>query len=122
MIGANGKLYRHEPGKPWQPLPVAAPLTAGARFVDLNGDGKLDLVCSNETSYGVYVFTDFKDGWTIMRSGKLGDGGAIPMITRNGANNGCFVHSGHLWWANEDTVLLKNHVDRRSFKDLLQGK
>ena len=44
------------------------------------------------------------------------------MIARNGTNNGCFVHSGHLWWANEDTVLLKNHVDRRSFKELLAGK
>jgi hypothetical protein len=44
------------------------------------------------------------------------------MIARNGKNNGCFAHSGHRWWANEDTVLLKNHVDKRSYKELLEMK
>ena len=33
--------------------------------------------------------------------------------------NGFWVHSGQLWWANEDTVLRKDHVDRRSIKELL---
>jgi hypothetical protein len=27
-----------------------------------------------------------------------------------------------MWWANEDTTLLKNHVDRRAFKDLAEAK
>ena len=54
--------------------------------------------------------------------GKAGGPNAIPMIARNGTNNGCWAHSGQLWWANEDTHLLKNHVDRRSYKSLLEVK
>lgn len=122
LVDAHGKVYRHESGKAWQPLPFTAPLTEGSRFVDLNGDGKLDLVCSGTSVYGVHVLEDMTKGWKSVRTGKVGDQGAIPMIARNGTNQGCFVHSGHLWWANEDTVLLKNHIDRRSFKELLQSK
>ena len=41
------------------------------------------------------------------------------MITRHGTNNGFWVHSGYLWWSNEDTAFLKDHVDRRKIADLL---
>jgi hypothetical protein len=92
------------------------------RFVDLDGDGKLDLVFSDEKEYGVYLFTNMKTGWKKLRAGKASEPGAIPMIARNGKNNGCWIHSGQFWWANEDTHLLKNHVDRRAFKELLVGK
>jgi hypothetical protein len=125
MIDQAGKVYRFEPGKAWQPLPFAMPITpkqAGIRFVELTGKGKLDLVYSNEKIFGVYRFVDKKTGWEKVRSGKAGDPNAIPMISRNGMNNGCFAHSGKLWWANEDTHLMKNHVDRRGYKELLEGK
>ena len=46
--------------------------------------------------------------------------GELPMISRNGQNNGFWVHSGYLWWSNEDTALLKDHVDRRKIADLLK--
>ncbi|MBI3823868.1 MAG: hypothetical protein HY289_14460 [Planctomycetes bacterium] len=127
MIDVNGKAFRYEPGKDWQPLPFALPvgketLNAGLMFVDLTGKGKLDVVYSNEKEYGVHRFNDMKTGWNKGKGGKPGDATAIPMISRNGTNNGCWAHSGQLWWANEDTVLLKNNVDRRAFKDLLQEK
>ncbi len=94
---------------------------AGLRFIDLDGDGKLDVVFSNEKEYGIYLFKDLKDGWSRkVMAGKAGDADALPMISRNGTNNGFWVHSGSLWWSNEDTVLLKDHVDRRSIKDLLK--
>jgi hypothetical protein len=94
---------------------------AGLRFVDLDGDGKLDVIFSNETEYGIYLFKDLKEGWSRkVIAGKAGDADALPMISRNGTNNGFWLHSGHLWWSNEDTVLLKDHVDRRSIKELLQ--
>src|SRR5262249_8998616 len=54
-------------------------------------------------------------------SGKPGDKGAIPMIARNGTNNGAWFHSRHLWVQNEDTALLPNLVDRRSFNQLLEN-
>jgi hypothetical protein len=114
--------------KRWRALPFEIPgefsfhpsRKCSALFVDLDGDGKLDLVFSNEKEYGVYLFTDMEKGWSKkIMAGKRGDKDALPMISRSGTNNGCWVHSGHLWWSNEDTVLLKDHVDRRSFKELL---
>ncbi len=93
----------------------------GLRFIDLDGDGKADVVFSNEKAYGVYLFKDMKTGWSRkVMAGKRSDKDALPMIARNGTNNGFWVHSGHLWWSNEDTPLLKDHVDRRSIKELLK--
>jgi putative membrane-bound dehydrogenase-like protein len=93
----------------------------GLRFLDLDGDGFDDVIFSNEKEYGIYLFKDMKSGWSRkVMAGKRGDPGALPMISRNGTNNGFFAHSRSLWWSNEDTVLLKDHVDRRSFNDLLK--
>ena len=92
-----------------------------AKYIDLNQDGKLDLIFSNENEYGIYLFKDMKTGWSQkVMAGKQGDGKSLPMISRNGTNNGFFVHSRTLWWSNEDTALLKDNVDRRSFDDLLK--
>jgi hypothetical protein len=123
IIDRRGNIYAYDP-KGCKKLPFTLPTkyVASLRFLDLNGDGKLDLVFSNEKEYGVYLFVDMQTGWKKLRAGKAGDANAIPMIARNGKNNGCFAHSGHLWWANEDTVLLKNHVDKRSYKELLEVK
>lgn len=93
----------------------------GIRFLDLDGDGKLDIIFSNEKEYGIYLFKDMKNGWSRkVMAGKRGDADALPMISRNGANNGFWVHSGQLWWSNEDTAHLKDHVERRSIKELLK--
>jgi hypothetical protein len=95
----------------------------GFRFVDLDGDGNDDIIFSNEKEYGIYLFKDMKTGWSRkIMAGKREDKDALPMISRNGTNNGFWVHSGSLWWSNEDTVLMKDHVDRRSIKELLKGK
>src|SRR5207248_2642886 len=32
----------------------------GLRFIDLDGDGKLDIIFSNEKEYGIYLFKDMK--------------------------------------------------------------
>jgi len=104
----------------------------GLRFVDLDGDGKLDIIFSNEKEYGIYLFTDMEKGWSKKvfhrkrgEPGASATGGApsdeLPMISRHGANNGFWVHSGYLWWSNEDTVLLKDHVDRQKISDLLRA-
>ena len=62
-----------------------------------------------------------RPGWTRkVMAGKAGEPGALPKIVRNGTNNGFFVHSRHLWWQNEDTAKLPDHVDRRSFDDLVK--
>jgi putative membrane-bound dehydrogenase-like protein len=117
-------------GKSWRKLPFKLPggvslvsdHDSGLRFVDLDEDGHDDVIVSNNKGYGVYLFTSMKDGWSRkVRSGHPGDPGALPLIAHDGTNNGAWVHSRHVWWQNEHTDLLPNHVDRRSFNDLLGG-
>src|SRR5208283_2252724 len=61
-----------------------------------------------------------EQGWSRkVLEGKRGDTGQLPMIARNGSNNGAWFHSRGMWVQNEDTNLLKDLVDRRSFNDLL---
>jgi putative membrane-bound dehydrogenase-like protein len=124
-------VYRWDPDeKSWRKLPFKLPgnvslaggRDAGLRFVDLDEDGHDDVIVSNEKGYGVYLFTSMKDGWgRKVLSGRPGDPGAVPMIAHDGTDNGAWVHSRQLWWHNEHTDLLTNHVDRRSFNDLLPG-
>jgi putative membrane-bound dehydrogenase-like protein len=128
---------RHDNNWSWQEGPLgelaitlpgeSSGKDSGIRFVDLDGDYSL-VIISNEKEYSIDLVKgnySFKDaGWKWRRkvmAGKRGDPGALPMIARNGTNNGFWVHSRSLWWSNEDTVLLKDHVDRRSFNDLLKN-
>ncbi len=93
---------------------------AGLRFVDLDDDGDSDVLFSNETRYVVSLFESPEKGWSkTIRSGKPGDADAVPMVTRNGTNNGAWFHSRSLWVQNEDTARLPNLVDHRTFNDLL---
>jgi len=97
---------------------------AGLRLCDIDGDGRVDLVHSNETRYGLHLMTAGDggrlDGWTrAIHDSPRAQGDAIPMIVREGTNNGAWFHSGHLWIQNEDTHRLPDHVDRRSYADLM---
>ena len=123
--------------KSWEELPFSLPegtLIAdhkghdtGLRFIDLNGDGYDDLIYSNDKEFFVRLFNneDFVGlprGWsTIVRSGKRGETGEIPMIVRGGAhpNNGAWFRDHYLYVQNEDTSKMTNIVDRLSFKDLI---
>jgi putative membrane-bound dehydrogenase-like protein len=94
----------------------------GVRFIDLDEDGYDDIVFSNDKEYGIYLFTDLEHRWSKkVMAGKAGEPGALPPIAKNGTNNGFFVHSRSLWWQNENTNLLPDHLDRRSFNDLLMN-
>jgi hypothetical protein len=126
LIARHG-IYQFAGG--WKKLPFTLPVEpidgdgrdSGLRFVDLNGDGRPDLVYSNEQEWGVWVFRDLQTGWEKVSGGRRTED-AIPMITRNGTNNGAWFHSKHLWVQNEDTAKMKDLVDRRSFADLLEKK
>ena len=115
----------------WSKLPFALPegarvldangRDAGLRFVDLNDDGRDDIVFSNDEGYGIFLFASMKTGWSRKAmGGAAGGAGALPKIVREGTDNGAWFHSRHLWVQNEDTATLPNLVDRRSFDDLLK--
>jgi hypothetical protein len=93
---------------------------AGLRFVDLSGDGHEDIVFSNERRYAVHLWDSAETGWNRqVRAGTRGDANAIPMIAREGTNNGAWFAEGNLWLQNEDTHRLPDGVDRRTYTELL---
>jgi len=126
----NGVFHWDGRERHWRELPFKLPpgaqfvapdvLDAGLRFIDLDEDGHADIVFSTHNGYGIYLWESMEKGWSRkVIAGKAAEPGALPLITRKGADNGFWVHSRSLWWANEDTPLLKDHVDRRSFDELL---
>jgi hypothetical protein len=127
-----------EPKRTWEKLPFTLPRaaippagqSAGLRFVDLDEDGRDDLVFSRGggagAGWGIYLFESLEKGWSrVVKQGRPGDPGAIPPITINrgdgrSEDNGFWVHSRHLWWQNENTDTLPDVVDRRSFQEVLK--
>jgi len=122
---ASGALDVVIPARPELPSGVAARDAAGrdlgVRWLDLDDDGDLDVVCSNEDRYGIWLFDLKTRAWKEIVNKKREPGEAgIPPITVKGTNNGFFVRNRTLWWQNENTNLLKDLVDRRTFDELLR--
>lgn len=96
----------------------------GLRFVDLDGDGDLDIVFSNDNAYGVFLFDSMKKGWATgslhrRDASQENDPHGIPPIVTDTGNNGAWFHGKTLWFQNETTDKLPDVVDRRPFKNLL---
>lgn len=107
----------------------AAGRDQGLRFIDINEDGYIDVLFSNDRRYSLHLFRPEANqrlrlpmGWTDeIISQTRGSNNLIPMIVRSGTNrnNGVWFHSGVMWVQNEDTTGLPDHVDRRSYRQLL---
>lgn len=95
----------------------------GLRFHDLDRDGDLDLVYSNERGCGVWRFDGAQAGWRCMRllvrQGAT-EADALPPITVSGEEQGVWFHSGGLWWQNERTAHLPEVAYRRDLEELLR--
>jgi len=129
--GIAQRIFRFDfPARIWKPLPFTLPngaslvdsqgADAGVRFVDVDEDGRDDVVVSNEAGYSVSLFASPADGWSIPAlSGKRPEQKEIPPFVREGTNNGAWFHSRHLWVQNEDTATLKDLVARVSFDAML---
>ena len=145
-------LYRWDEAEDsWRPLPFALPATvrfvdlaftdapdridvlggdAGLRLVDIDEDGRLDVVASDNLRYLVALRDSDGTGWSrvVLEGNRGGEVGELPAITSYtpglglGSNRGFFVHSRALWWQNEDTAKLPDLVDRRTFNDLLKDE
>ncbi len=93
---------------------------AGLRFIDVNEDGRADVLFSDDYGFGLHLFGSMQSGWSNkVLSGDRTAAKTIPQITRAGRNNGAWFAERHLWVQNEDTTRLPGGVDRRSFKELL---
>jgi len=107
------------PENMWLPTPDH---DTGLRFVDLDQNGTLDVLYSNDTGYAAALFTSLEKGWSqeLVR-GKPGDQNAIPMIAREGKNNGAWINGRTLWVQNENTDKLPDLVDRLPLDKLLES-
>ncbi len=102
----------------------------GVRFVDLDEDGHLDLLFSNDKRISVHLWDEQKKAWsrTVIdraRDQPAKDGEpdvSIPAIVRaDGSHNGFFVHGRALYWQNERTGDHKpTLVHRVTFNELLR--
>jgi putative membrane-bound dehydrogenase-like protein len=105
------------------PLPDVAATSPALRYVDLNGDGKLDLVYSDTKRYSAHLWVSRKAGWTQLLAGerdRQATGPVLPPIARDdGSDNGFFVKDQHLCWINESTDALPDFIVRVAFGDLL---
>lgn len=94
----------------------------GLRLVDLDDDFDLDVLFSNERDFGAFLFANLDTGWSQpVRSGARTQADAMPMISRQGTDNGAWFHDRELVVQNEDTDRLPDSVQRLAFNDLLAG-
>ncbi len=87
----------------------------GARFVDFDADGHDDMIIANGSQSGLALFQASTGAFSKVVEGSKD----IPLIVRDGTNNGVWFAKDHMWVQNEDTNRLPDGVDRRSFNQLL---
>ncbi len=132
IVGGSGAqaVFSFTPGEGWKQLPYALPpetrlvdeqgRDAGLRFVDIDQDGRDDVLFSDDAGYGAWLFDSPETGWSRkLVAGARSDAKAIPPIVRGGTNNGAWVHGRHLYVQNESTDKLPDVVDRLALDDLL---
>lgn len=97
------------------------------RLVDINEDGHRDLVFSNQTQYGVYLWNPTSSSWEALpingrRGSRPVDQELPPIVRADGSDNGFFVRDRALHWQNEDTANLPNLLISWDFDKLLGNR
>jgi hypothetical protein len=140
-------------GKGWNRLPARLPegtsivtgegTDAGLRLVDIDDDGRPDVVFSDHERYSVHLFRSLEEGWsrttlTGVRdkaSGAGNDGSSDasrssdatpstpelpPIVLADGSLGGVWFKEGHLWVQNEYTGKREPfHVESRAYTALI---
>ena len=95
----------------------------GLRFVDLDADGHLDLLYSNEDEFAAWLFNDLETGWSdTLLSGKRDSSSLLPAITWQGRNTGAWLSTDALLQVNELTASEPDYLIRVPFARLLEGR
>jgi putative membrane-bound dehydrogenase-like protein len=101
-------------------LPDGPDRDTGVRFVDLKGDGHLDLLVSHEGGYAGALFSGFDNGWpSVIFRGTARDPNPMMPFADGGTNNGAFLKNRHVYWVNEHTDGKPDHLEKWSFNSLL---
>ncbi|MGB7343253.1 MAG: PVC-type heme-binding CxxCH protein [Pirellulaceae bacterium] len=87
----------------------------GLRFVDFDGDRYDDIIISNGRESAICLYDPQQHTFTKPAESSVD----IPLIVRDGTNNGVWFAEDHLWVQNEDTHRMPDGVDRRTFAELL---
>lgn len=114
----NISSFRHQNDISWDELARKR----GARLVDLNQDGQLDLVVSNAAEYGAWLLHQTKpeELLRVTRQDRRPDEIELPpIVLADGSDNGFFVKDRSLCWINESTDTLADLIVRVSFDSLL---
>ncbi|MDB5347970.1 MAG: putative rane-bound dehydrogenase [Schlesneria sp.] len=114
----NINSFRHQNDISWDELARKR----GARLIDLNQDGQLDLVVSNAAEYGVWLLYPTKPEQLlrVTRQDRRPDEIELPpIVMADESDNGFFVKDRSLCWINEATDTLPDFVVRIPFDSLL---
>jgi len=115
----------------FEPLPFALPSATsivdaegrdrGLRFWDIDRDGDLDVVLSNDEECYAYLFEGPAKGWSRrVFHGPAGGAGALPKIASGGEDRGAWFQDGTMYVANEETSKKPDLVEIRRFDRIIE--
>ncbi len=116
-VASDKVLSRTETGWATLPfkLPIGTKLDLGLRFADIDEDGKLDALFSNEERSSLHLFDSMKTGWSReVFAHPRGLTPELPIFSRKGTENGVWFHSRSICIQNESVGF-----QRVSYNDLL---
>lgn len=112
--------FQFDQPMPWSEIEAKQ----GARWVDLDQDGRMDLIVSNSREFGAWLMTDGGSKFTELlhverKSGQSPEINLPPIVHDDGSENGFFVRDRHLCWINEGTDQLPDFIMRVAFDSLV---
>ena len=90
---------------------------SGLRLVDLDSDGDLDILFSDQETALAAIFDSNTKGWSRViraRSGRL-----LPPFIKDGIDAGVWFYDDQVWIQNESTASKPDLVERVSFEQIL---